>query len=298
VEPDGRYSDGGGIFMDGGTTLTVRSSTVTGNQADLTSSFPFFLADGSTIDMNANGGGIHTGDGGSTTIDNTHIDHNTVTVDDPNGEAVGFDGGLCTCGDNTLVLRNSTVDGNRVAATVGSQADNGASGPGALEFDGAATVQNTSITGNSTTVTSPDGVAEALGAVGAFPLPDETVSISNSDVSGNTATASSTTGSATVQGGGITNDGVMLLQNDRVDRNRGTASGPAGTLQGGGIFDGIVFGGPPIALTLRNTEVNGNVLSAPGSFTIAGGGIYTLGYPVTLDHSHIDHNRPDDCVGC
>jgi hypothetical protein len=88
--------------------------------------------------MQSNGGAIHGADGGSTTIHNRHLDRNSITVTDLRGEPAGFHAALCTCCENTLVLRNSTVDGNRVLAIVRSQADSGPSGLGALEFDGPA----------------------------------------------------------------------------------------------------------------------------------------------------------------
>jgi hypothetical protein len=297
-EPDGRFAEGGGIFMTDGTALTIHNSTVSGNTSALTSSFPFFLDDGSTVDMNANGGGIHNGDGGSTTIDNSHLDGNTVTATDPNGEPAAFDGALCTCGENALVLTNSTVDGNKVVATVGSQEDVGPSGPGAFELDGPGTVTNIRVDGNSTTVTSPDGAAEAIGAIGAFQVSPDIASISNSEISGNTVEASSTTGSATIQGAGLVVDGVELLRNDRIEHNSGAATAPSGSAQGGGIFNGVVFGSPPVELTLQDTHVDGNMLTGSSGIDIAGGGLYTVGFAATLAHSHIDHNTPDDCAGC
>ena len=67
-------------------------------------------------------------------------------------------------GVSTLVLRNSTVNDNRVVANVAATDDNGASGS-AIELDGTATIKNMRITGNSTTVTSAAGNAAAVGAL-------------------------------------------------------------------------------------------------------------------------------------
>jgi hypothetical protein len=300
VAPDARFAEGGGIFMSENTTLTVRNSSVSGNSTLLSATFPHPYPEqgGGTDGMASNGGGIHTSDGGSTTIDDSHLDGNTITVSDPNGEPVGFDAALCTCGENSLVLSNSTAIGNKVIANVGSQADVGASGPAAMEFDGPATVTNTRITGNSTTVTSPDGAAEALGAVGGFQVSPDAVTVTNSVITGNTATASSTTGSATVQGAGLSNDGPMLLTNDQITNNKGTATAPTGSGQGGGIFNGVIFGAPPVLLTLQNTGVIGNSLVGSPGITLQGGGLYTLGYPVTSTNSRITNNEPDQCYGC
>ena len=301
VPPDGRFADGGGIFMSENTTLTIHDSSVSDNSTLLSATFPHpypVNGDGSTDGMQSNGGGIHVSDGGSTVVDGSALDGNTITVDDPAGEPVGFDAALCTCGENTLTLSNSTVEDNRVVANVGSQADVGPSGPAAIEFDGAGTISDTRITGNSTTVVSPGGAAEALGAVGGFQFGPDTLAITNSVISGNAVSASSTTGSATVQGAGLSNDGVALLKDDQIDHNTGSASAPNGSAQGGGIFNGIVFGQPPVQLSLLDTSVAGNTLSGSPGVTLQGGGLYTLGFPITLDDSDINRNKPDDCAGC
>jgi hypothetical protein len=300
VPPDGRFAEGGGIFMSENTTLTVRGSSVSGNSTVLSATFPHPYPEqgGSTDGMASNGGGIHVSDGGSTVIDGSNLNGNTITVNDLAGEPVGFDAALCTCGENTLALSNSTVEGNKVIANVGSQADVGPSGPAALEFDGRGTLTNTRVSGNSTTVTSPDGEAEALGAVGGFQISPDTLAITNSIISGNTVSASSTTGSATAQGAGLTNDGVLLLKDDRIDHNSGTATAPSGTAQGGGIFNGVIFGAPPVQLSLLDTNVADNTLTGDPGVTLQGGGLYTLGFAVTFTNSNLIHNLPDQCYGC
>jgi hypothetical protein len=42
---------------------------------------------------------------------------------------------------------------------------------------------------------------------------------------------------------------------------------------------------------------NNTPAGSPG-VTLAGGGIFTLGFPITLTGSSVKHNTPDDCVGC
>jgi hypothetical protein len=301
LPPDGRFADGGGIFMNDNTTLSIHDSSVSDNSALLSATFPHpypVNGDGSTDGMQSNGGGIHVSDGGSTVVEGSKLDDNTITVSDVAGEPVGFDAALCSCGENTLTLTNSTVDGNKVVADVGSQADVGPSGPAALEFDGSGTVSNSRINGNSTTVVSPGGEAEALGAVGGFQISPDTLAITNSEISGNTASASSTTGSATAQGAGLTNDGVLVLKDDRIANNSGVTSAPSGRDQGGGIFNGVVFGAPPVELTLQDTTVVGNALTGSPGVALQGGGLYTLGFPITLTNSPISRNAPDQCFGC
>jgi hypothetical protein len=301
LPPDGRFADGGGIFMGNNTTLTISDSSVSDNSMLLSATFPHpypINGDGSTDGMGANGGGIHVSDGGSTVIDGSQLDGNTITISDLAGEPVAFDAALCTCGDNALTLSNSTLEGNKVVADVGSQADVGPSGPAALEFDGPGTMSDTRVTDNSTTVNSPDGDAEALGAVGAFLFSPDTVAITNSVISGNQSSASSTNGSASVQGAGLVTNGVVVLKDDRIDHNHGTAAGPSGTAQGGGIFNGVLFGGSDVELTLQGTRVSDNSLTGGPGITLQGGGLYSLGFPITLNNGVITNNQPDQCFGC
>jgi hypothetical protein len=299
VSPNARFAEGGGIFGDSTSTLTIKNSSVNENATVLQSTFPFFLGGGQTLDMNSNGGGIHVGDDVPVVITDSHIDGNSISVTDPNGEPLGFDAGICVCtdkGTSTLTMRNSTISGNSVDVTVGSSADSGGSGS-ALEYDGWAMISNSRISDNRATVNAPNGGAIANGGVASFNQTSEAAVIKNTLISGNTATASSTSGSATVEGGGLVNNGPLLVQNTSITRNTGTGTGPGGTLQGGGIFNGDQFfpGGP---LTLSNSHVTGNILTGGSGFTLQGGGLYTPGFAVTLDHSAITGNSPDQCFGC
>jgi hypothetical protein len=286
--PNGRFAEGGGIFASSG-ALTIDASLVRDNHASLSSSFP----DG--VDMNAHGGGIHVGDDGSATVESSRISGNTVTVNDPFGQPAGFDAGIYV-GTSPLVMRNSTVSDNRVTATVRSTADAGPSGS-ALEFGGEATITNTRITGNTAIVTSPAGVAGVAGAVAAFSQGPTPALMIGSVIAGNNAKAFSSTGSATVQGVGIVNNGLLELRNDLITGNSGTASGPDGFAQGGGIWNDVLFFDPPVQLTLEHTVVAHNSLAASPGLAVQGGGLFTS-FPVTLSNSLIARNTPDQCHGC
>jgi hypothetical protein len=121
--------------------------------------------------------------------------------------------------------------------------------------------------------------------------------ISNSVIRGNVTRAFSTIGPATVQGGGIVNNGLLELRNDQVRDNIATADGPTGFAQGGGIWNGVIFVPPPVELVLANTLVTRNTASASTGLTVQGGGVFTE-FPVTLGNSRIEKNDPDDCFGC
>jgi hypothetical protein len=300
VAPFGRFVSGGGIFSAGDARLTVENSSVDGNSANLTSTIPhpYPLQDGGTDQANAFGGGIQLADGATGTIRNSSISGNRVTVADSVGEPFGDSGGLCACGDATLVLQNARVNGNSVEVSVLDTADSGPSGPGAVEADSDATIQNTQFVGNTTTVTASDGDAGAIGALAFFFSGTSPPTVTSSTVTANVSTATAPHGAATVQGAGITNNGPLTLTGVAVERNRGAATGVSGVAQGGGIWNGLLFGGPDSPLTLIGSHVDRNVLGGSPGVVLQGGGIYTPGFPVTLTGSSVTNDSPDDCFGC
>jgi len=164
--------------------------------------------------------------------------------------------------------------------------------------DGGGTISSTRIAGNYATMVSPNGAAAVNGALGLFGN-TSLLTVRDSNISGNIARATSTTGSASVQGAGIFNDGLLTLIDDSVGGNSGIATGPAGEAQGGGIWNGATFTGPPVRLTVQDTAVTGNSLTASHGVKAQGGGLFTA-RPATvmLTDSVIALNIPDQCVGC
>jgi hypothetical protein len=299
--PNGRFAEGGGVYVGldfgGSDALTVNNSTVTGNSASLTTNLPKF-AGGQLIQLNANSGGIHVGDGIPTTVDGTAITDNSVTSNDLRGEAGGIDAAMIV-GDSPLTMRNSTISGNTLFSTVATTADAGAAGS-ALELDGGGTISNTSITGNSTTIVSAGGVAGNAGAglvMLNFNNDARLVTVRGGVISGNTAVAKTSTGSATSQGAGIFNDSLLELDGVQVSGNSGTATGPSGVAQGAGIWNGTDISGPPVQLALNDTTVTRNSLTGRPGITVQGAGLFTE-LPVTLSRSLIALNSPDQCFGC
>jgi hypothetical protein len=305
--PNGRYAEGGGIFTGGGLSndapvaVRVRGGSIGDNEASLTSKLPYFVGDGkgSTIDMNANGGGAHLGGGSSISIAHARIDGNSVSVDDPNGEPYAFDAAVLVGKDSKLDLSHSTIEGNRARAKVGSSEHAGGSG-GAFGIDGPPRgghapqiVSHVRFTGNTTLVTSEHG--DALASPGAFYNGNKT-RLTHSVISGNRVEARSAHGSAGACCAGIANNpagdepgGRLLLRHDLIEGNHAKATGTDGYARGGGIWNGS-------QLTLEYTRVIGNTLSASPGLTVQGGGLFTS-FPVTLDHSRIAHNHPDQCAG-
>lgn len=300
--PNGLFGHGGGIEVQDGEALTVRNSTVSGNTASVSNSYP------SGVDMAADSGGIHIGAFGSATIDNTRIIGNTASADDPAGFPAANDAALgdglsnsCdspgACGQ-TLELRNSVIRDNHTITNAISS-DNGPS-VGALEIDGQASVSNTLISDNTTTVTN-SGSASAVGTFAAFDGGASPIVVTDSVVRDNNVTVSSETGTATVEGAGVVNAGSLELHNSQITGNAAHAIGQDGFAEGGGIWNGQPFGpdGPtPLQLTLENTHVTQNVLTGSAGLTLQGGGLFTAGFPATLTNSLIARNVPDQCYGC
>jgi hypothetical protein len=284
--PNGRFADSGGMFLDGG-TVTISNSTVTGNSASLAAALP------DSVELNAVAGGVHvTGNVTAATVSNTVISGNSVRMTNTAGSTQAFSGGLHT--DGTFTLSNDVIAGNSVysATLPGSPGDaEGDSGAGEM----AGTISNTRFTDNSVTVKSANGTADASAGAAIF-----TGTLTNSNVSGNTVSAASPHGTVVLVGGGLQSGGPLTLRNTSVSGNRGDASGLTGTAQGGGIFavDESASGGPPGGpLILTNATITNNLLTGTTGITLQGGGIFATN-PVTLTHTVIADNVPDQCDGC
>jgi hypothetical protein len=302
--PDGRYAEGAAIYAGyvgfgpngGSDVVTVRDGVVTGNSAHLTSDFPRFFG-GQYQNLAANSGGLVDGPGvSSTTIRNALVSGNSAIARDLAGEPSAIDAGL-NVSNGTLVMTNSVIAGNRAITESSTSANVGPAGS-ALEADGGGLISHTRVTGNYAEMVSPHGAAAVNGGLGVFGNAS-LLTIRDSTISGNTAAATTTTGSASIQGAGIFNDGLLKLIGDYIGRNAGMAGGPSGQAQGGGIWNGATFTGPPVQLTLQKSAVTHNSLTGSPGVTVQGGGVYTTPpATVTLRHSVIAHNSPDQCFGC
>ncbi len=293
--PNGREVGGGGINMVAG-TLTIDDSLVSDNSVDLSASFP------SEVETFATAGGIHVQGAASATVRRTTITGNTVTGSNRLGDSIVCCAGISA--DGSLILRGSTVSDNRVSATTAALspagnavADTGGLGTGCCqEVPATLVISGTRFSGNSVSATAPAGTALANGG-GIRVGNDKLVPVSDTIVSGNTVRANTTTGSANAVGAGILNDGLLTVRNTTVSDNTGTGNGPRGVVQGGGIWNGSGPENVPVQLTLADTLVTHNTLTASPGITVQGGGLFTM-FPVTLKNTVIAHNVPDQCYGC
>jgi hypothetical protein len=248
--PNGRRANAGGIGSDG--RLTIDSSVVSGNSAELQETFP------SQFDQGAFAGGIEISefDGAAATITNSIVSGNRATATSTAGDTGTFAGGILD--EGSLTLARSTVSHNQVSATAtGSAFTDG----GGLEVDGVATISDTLIAANRVTSTAGSGDAFAAG-------------------------------------GGLANAGQTTMQRTLVVGNSVSGQGGGGVVQGGGIWNGRFDDAAPLPqLTLTDTAITGNRLSAGPGPSVQGGGLFTIA-PVTRTRTVIAGNRPDQCFGC
>jgi fibronectin-binding autotransporter adhesin len=290
--PNGRFADGGGINAVAG-SLTIEGSMISVNTASVAAAFP------SEVETSALSGGLHSQSGVSASIHDTTISGNTATETNTLGSATAFCGGICT--DGSVGLRGDTVAGNHVVATTptgDASADSGGLGVGCCDNPPTiVTVNSTSFTTNTVDATAATGAASASG--GGVSMANTPAVVFRSDViSRNHIRATSATGSVTVHGGGVNNGGMLVLRDTAVSWNTAVADGPAGEAQGAGIWNGRFDpAGPPPALSLFGSNVTQNTLTAAAGVSANGGGIFTTA-PVLGAGSVIAQNAPDDCFGC
>src|ERR1700749_806089 len=244
----GRFAEGAGIMFDTFFTFdgfgtpcsaapvppckfVLKNTVVSGNASRLTSTYPIQDDDGDVIDMNANSGGIHVGDGIDTTVIGADIAHNSVTASDPVGEPAAIDSARIVV-DSPLQMVGTRVEGNVVTTDSATAGDVGPVGS-TLEADGPTTIVGLRLIGNIATNTTPDGDASINN--GFFTVATDPVTIQDSVLSRNFSFARSKTGSATVLGGAVFNNGLLTMRNVSVDHNLAIAHGLSGTAQGGGI---------------------------------------------------------------
>jgi hypothetical protein len=261
--PDGRFSEGGGIEDFG--TMTIAFSQITGNSSVVVSSVPSSLL-GGRVEQNADAGGVDLASRGTATIDSSTISGNTVSDFDSNGDAQAFNGGIDD--DGTLQITGSIGDRNNVTAAVPDGSGLVAAvNSGGLGLTGTATIRFSHIGGNSLEARSANGFAFVGGAgVGDF-------------------------------------SGHLTVDRTLITGNTGAATSGAATISfGGGILE-TSFGGPPPQMTVSDSVVVANRLTGTAG-TPQGAGIYNGGlggggpYPLTITHTVIQGNSPDQCVGC
>ncbi len=126
---------GGGIHMDRGFQLTINNCVITGNSAE-------------------RGGGIHVS-AGQANINNSTISNNTARL---------LGGGISTSqtfsgGDSTVVINNSTINGNKVTEAI---SNTGGGGIAFFQTAGSLTITNSTISGNQVGVNGQPGTGGGI----------------------------------------------------------------------------------------------------------------------------------------
>ncbi len=281
----GFSSFGGGILNNDG-VVTLNHSQVTGNMAGqagggIASGDPTHLGSIATLTLNfsqvnANtalslggfgGGGGILSMAGALTLNHSQVNDNT-SAGGGGGIASGSGGGA---GSSTLILKFSQVNNN--TSTGGPRA-----GAGGIANGGMATISESQVNNN-----------KAPGAAGGGILNHGTMTINHSEVNGNQA-ANDGLGNDGI-GGGIANllfgiGGVLTINSSQVNGNSASGIG-GGILEAGFNLDGTFAAGGLLAL--NHSQVTENT-------SVSGGGIWaTAGSPVTLKHTSIRENTPDNC---
>jgi hypothetical protein len=244
--------------------LTVEDSVIGGNRSDVEAAVPSSFFSG--LFTEANAGGLYLAPSSSTTITRSRISGNGVHSTNTAGDASAEAAGIDA--EGSLLLTGSSVQNNAAVAIVPA-----ASGflaetdGGGIQVRGSAVVRHSRITNNSLAATSESGLALA-------------------------------------SGGGFANiGGSLTLERTLVAANGASASGVGGFNLGGGILN-VLFGGGPPELTLTDSVITANRLTASEGVMSQGGGLYTVDpfsgepIPVSMARTVIKGNKPDQCIGC
>jgi fibronectin-binding autotransporter adhesin len=248
---------GGGIYNGlGGATVNLAASQVNGNSATQQGGGIFndgtLNVNGAQVNNNSAGqagGGIYHQNGTAVIFNFSQVNGNVINQ---TGFSPAQGGGIWN--GATLVITSSSVNSN-TAATSGFATAAG----GGIYNQSATALHITGTQVNSNTVTG-SGFSAGGGVYNSF---NSTIYITNSSVNGNTA--AETSGFATAAGGGVLNNGALIIEGSQVNDN--TASG--GYAQGGGVYN--QFG----AAEMRRGTIAGNVVSATNN--AQGGGAFNFG---------------------
>jgi hypothetical protein len=259
---------GGGIFNSG--TLTVNSSTVSGNYGGGIVNNGTLTLNNATVGGNIGSDGVGIYNSGTLALNNATVSDNyldgdgsgvgiynggtltlnNVTVSDNISYDGNYGGGIANFG--TATLNNSTISGNRIFSG------------GGIDNFGTLTLNNATVSGNA---------AYRGGGIDNF----GTLTLNNATVSGNSASNNQTAG-------GITNysffrDATVIVLNSTIANNTVSSSDQTGSQ----LYSGQLFGvGGQATMQVRNTLLVGDG-SRPTLFAGSGGTFLSQGYTLSSD---------------
>ena len=298
---DGLAANGGGIDNTDSTgSLTIASSTITGNTTD------------AGANGNGNGGSGGNGGGidnaGTLTIDSSTIAGNTTggggySVFDGSGGNGGSGGGIDNAG--SLTIDSSTISGNTTGSGGGGGPGGGGGGGGnggnggnggGIENSGTATIDFSTISGNTTGSGGGGNGGGYGGGGGSGGGIDNagSLTIDSSTISGNTTGGGGlgfdNGGGNGGSGGGIDNAGSLTIDSSTISGNT-TGGGGSGNGKGdsGGNGGGIANAGK---LTIESSTISGNTAGSGGGIDNSGPGTASLGATIVANST-----SGGDCSG-
>jgi hypothetical protein len=305
VGEEGVFALGGGVEIppnadfSGGAKVTISNSLITGNRVAPTHTLPFGppCPDGPCPFALAAGGGIDNW--GTLTLANTTVSDNLVgSASGLSSVASDAEGGGVMNWLGPVTISNSVISGNQVSATApnGRGADSGGI---SLANGGRLTMNNSSVTNNSATLTASLPASVDLGAhAGGIHIGGgASGTVRNSTISGNSVSMSNTVGDANAFSGGIHTDVDFELSNDAITNNSVSVATLAGS-SGDALGDS---GGGEMGGTISNTRFSGNtvtVSSAAGTATASAGAAIFAGSMTdsVVNNNHVSASSPSGAV--
>ena len=306
----------------GGATVRISNSAISGNRVAPTATLPFGppCPSGPCPFALAAGGGVDNW--GTLTLDRTTISNNRVgTASGLSTLASDANAGAIQNWLAPLTIKNSVISGNQASASApnGRFADSGA----IFAEGGTLTLTGSSVTNNSATLNAalPRSV-DLLAIAGGIHISGQAAgSIRNTTISGNSATMTNTVGDANAFSGGVHTDVNFSLSNDVITNNtvnvstlgdsRGDAAGDSGAGEMGGTVTNTRFAGNSVAVSsaegdahasagaaifagsMSNSVVSHNLVQASsphGSAFVLGGGLQAGDGGITLRNSTVHGN--------
>jgi len=265
--------NGGAVFMDSSTFLSLQNSAVTGNTAA------------------ADGGGLYFFSGGGLVVDNSTISGNTSGTVSVGGGALYFFGTASATPPpgftaSTVVIRNSTISNNLTGLTGG--------GIVLPTFTGTLLVQNSTITGN-TSGTSGGGI-NALSGSGSITVVNSTI-VGNTSLGtvpgvggGGIARSSTTAGNITVANSVVSGNtnvigpDILSSANTTTNVNFSLVGSNTGFTLSGTSGDNLAFGTDPLLGPLANYGGPTRTMAPlPGSPLVGAGSDALIPSGVTTD---------------
>jgi hypothetical protein len=317
------YNQGGGGVFSAGSTLTVTSSTFSGNAATITTTSFGDLGGGalyqrsadlmvsnSTLNGNTatvtgdgsnssyvNGGGAIFQRGGVVAVNTSTLTANTTTVTATGSGCCSGGGAIHNEGSRRgqgLVLHGTTIGGSGAAAntatlgTPGSSLTNCCHGGGGIYNDnGNVAITASTLTGNATTAYATN----CCNGGGALYQDGNDITLTNAALSGNLATV--TSNNCCNGGGGFYNNGSNLFTSGSALSGNSTTVNGTGSSNGGGAYfnDGS-------SDTVTASTGNGNTAHFSAVPTNSGGGgVFEDANGASFSNSTVSDNSTDVPAG-